>query len=98
MTQLNNGILKEPKKKQVFAIWMPIIDNSIPFQVSIVFFHENGNALPPNGDIVYPITKEKDTIFETAAHYHLKKLTEYYDTETREFKRQTKIIFVIKNH
>ena len=46
--------------------------------------------------IVYPITKEKDTIFETAAHYHLKKLTEYYDTETREFKRQAKIIFVIK--
>ena len=71
-------------------------EETIPFQVSIVFFRENGNALPPNGDIVYPITKEKDTIFETDAHYHLKKLTVYYDTETREFKRQTKIIFVIK--
>ena len=47
-------------------------EETIPFHVlSIVFFHENGNALSPNGDIVYPITKEKDPIFETAAHYML---------------------------
>ena len=54
---------------------------------------ENDKPLPTIGEIVYPITKEKDTISETSAHYHLNKLTEYYDTETREFKKQSKIIF-----
>ena len=75
---------------------MSPFEKTIPFQVSIVFFHENGNALPPNGDIVYPITKEKDTIFETSTHYHMNKLTKYYDTETRGFKKQSKIIFNLK--
>ena len=33
---------------------------------------------------------------KAAAHYHLNQLTEYYDTETREFKKQSKIIFNMK--
>ena len=71
-------------------------EETIPFQVSITFFHENDKPLPTHGDIVYPITKEKDTIFKTSASYHLDKLTEYYDTETREFKKKSKIIFNMK--
>ena len=45
---------------------------------------------------MYPITKEKDAIFETSMHYHLDRLTEYYDLETRKFKKQSKIIFIMK--
>ena len=71
-------------------------EETIPFQVSITFFHENDKPLPTHGDIVYPITKEKDTIFKTSASYHLDKLTEYYDNETREFKKKSKIIFNMK--
>ena len=71
-------------------------EETIPFQASITFFHENDKPLPTNGEIVYPITKEKDTIFETAAYYHMNKLTEYYDTETREVKTQSKIMFRMK--
>ena len=71
-------------------------EETIPFQVSITFVHENDKPLPTHGDIVYPITKEKDTIFKTSASYHLDKLTEYYDTETREFKKKSKIIFNMK--
>ena len=69
-------------------------EETIPFQASITFFHENDKPLPTNGDIVYPITNE--TIVKTSAHYHLDKLTEYYDTETRKFKKQSKIIFNMK--
>ena len=68
-------------------------EETIPFQVSITFFHENDKSFPTNGWIVYPFTKEKDTISETSVHYPLDQLTEYYDTETREFKKQSKIIF-----
>ena len=73
-------------------------EETIPFQASITFFHENDKPLPTNGEIVYPITNKKDhyTFFNTSAHHHLDKLTEYYDTETREFKKQSKIIFNMK--
>ena len=70
-------------------------EDTIPFQVSITFFQENDKPFPPIGDIVYPITK-KDAIFETSMHCHLDKLTEYYDLETRKFKKQSKIIFIMK--
>ena len=71
-------------------------EETIPFQVSITFFHENDKPFPTHGDIVYPITNEKDIIFQTSTHYPLLKLTEYYDTETRVFKKQSKIIFNLK--
>ena len=72
-------------------------EETIPFQASITFFHENDKPLSTNGDIVYPITQKKDhTFFKTSVHHHLDKLTEYYDTETREFKKQSKIIFNMK--
>ena len=69
-------------------------EESMSFQVFITFFHENYKPLRPNGDIVYPITEGKDTNFET--FFSLKKLTKYYDTETREFKNQDKIIFTME--
>ena len=53
-------------------------EETVPFQASITFFHENDKPLLTNGEIVYPITKAKDTIFETSAQHHLNKLTEYY--------------------
>merc|ERR1712218_123669 len=46
-------------------------EETIPFQASITFFHENDKPLPTSGGIVYPITKEKSKIFETSTHYHL---------------------------
>ena len=71
-------------------------EESIPFQASITFFHENDKPLLTNGDIVYPITNDQDTIFETSMQCHLNILTEYYDTQIREFKKQSKIIFNMK--
>ena len=71
-------------------------EDTIPFQASITFFRENDKPFPPIGDIVYPITEKNDTFFETSAQYHLSKLTKYYDTETRGFKKQSKIIFNLK--
>ena len=71
-------------------------EETIPFQASITFFHENDKPLATSGGIIYPITQEKDTIFETSTHYHMNKLTKYYDTETRGFKKQSKIIFNLK--
>ena len=52
-------------------------EETIPFEFSITFFHKNDKPLVTNGGMVYPITKEKDTIFETSAQYHLNMLTEY---------------------
>ena len=69
-------------------------EETTSFQVSITFFHENDKPLPPIGDIVYPITEGKDTNFETLIG--LKKITKYYDAETREFKNQSKIIFTLE--
>ena len=71
-------------------------EDTIPFQVSITFFQENDKPFPPIGDFVYPITKEKDAIFETSMHYHLDRLTEYYDLKTRKFKKQSRIIFIME--
>ena len=46
----------------------------------------------PFRDIVYPVTKEKETIFETSSiHCHLEKITKYYDIETKKYKNQSKI-------
>ena len=51
----------------------------------------------PFRDIVYPVTKEKETIFETSSiNCHLEKITKYYDSETREFKSQSKISFIVR--
>ena len=71
-------------------------EETIPFQASITFFHENDKPLPTSGGIVYPITKEKNKIFDTSTHHSLNQLTEYYDTETRGFKKQSKIIINLK--
>ena len=64
--------------------------------MSITFFHENEKPLPPIGDIVYPITEDEDTIFKTSINCHFKKITKYYDSETREFKNQSKISFIVR--
>ena len=71
-------------------------EETSPFQVSITFFHENDKPLPAIGDIVYPITEDKDTIFKTSINCHLEKITKYYDSETREFKSQSKISFIVR--
>ena len=67
-------------------------EEAIPFKVSITFFLKNGENFEFK-DNVYPITKGKNSILETSIQCHLKKLTEYYDTKTREIKNQSKIIF-----
>ena len=71
-------------------------EDAIPFEFTITFFHKNDKPLPTIKGIAHPITKEKDTIFETSIQYHLKMLTEYYDTESREFKKQSEIIFTME--
>ena len=71
-------------------------EETSPFQVSITFFHENYKPLPPIGDIVYPIIEDMDTIFKTSINCHFKKITKYYDCETREFKNQSKISFIMR--
>ena len=69
-------------------------EETTSFQVSITFFLENDKPLTSIGDIVYPITEGPDTNFENLIG--LKKITKYYDTETREFKNQSKIIFTLE--
>ena len=70
-------------------------EEAISFKVSITFFLENGESFELN-DNVSPITKGKDTILQTLIQCNLKRLTEYYDTNTREFKNQSKIDFILK--
>ena len=70
-------------------------EEAIPFKVSITFFLENGENFEIK-DKVFPITKGKDTILETSMNCHLKRLTEYYDANTREHKNQSKIDFTLK--
>ena len=70
-------------------------EEAIPFKVSITFFLKNGENFEIK-DNIYPITKGKDSILETSMQCHLKKLTEYYDTKTREIKNQPKIDFCLK--
>ena len=71
-------------------------EDTIPFQVTVTFYQENDKEITTTKDIVYPITKEKDSISETSTQWYLKKLTEYYDTDTREIKTQSKIMFRMK--
>ena len=60
--------------------------------ISLVFFCSSSFR-----DIVYPITEEKETIFETSSiHCHLEKITKYYDIETKEYKNHSKINFKMK--
>ena len=70
-------------------------EEAIPFKVAITFFLENGENFEIK-DKVFPITKGKDTILETSINCHLKRLTEYYDANTREHKNQSKIDFTLK--
>ena len=80
------------------AMMLGFQEETVPFEFSITFFRENDKPYPSIGDIVYPITKGKDfdSFLETSIQYHMKKLTEYYDPETKEFKKQSKIIFTLK--
>ena len=70
-------------------------EEAISFEVTITFFLENGKNFEIK-DNVYPITEGKDTILETSMQCHLKKLTKYYDVNTREIKNQPKIDFCLK--
>ena len=70
-------------------------EEAIPFEVSMTFFLENGKNFEFK-DNVYPITKDRNSFLETSMQCHLKKLTEYYDAKTREFKIQPKIDFTLK--
>ena len=72
-------------------------EDTIPFQVTVTFYQENDKKITTTEEIVYPITKPvDDTFFETSTYWSLKKLTEYYDTESREIKTQSKIMFRMK--
>ena len=72
-------------------------EDTIPFQVTVTFYQENDKKITTTEEIVYPITKPvDDTFFETSTNWNLKKLTEYYDIETREVKTQSKIMFRMK--
>ena len=72
-------------------------EDTIPFQVTVTFYQENDKKITTTEEIVYPITKPvDDTFFETSTNWNLKKLTEYYDTESRENKSQSKIMFRMK--
>ena len=72
-------------------------EDTIPFQVTVTFYQENEKKITTIEEIVYPITKPvDDTFFETSTNWNLKKLTEYYDTESREIKSQSKIMFRMK--
>ena len=66
------------------------------FDQKVLMEFKNEKPLPTSGGLVYPITKEKNKIFDTSTHHPLNQLTEYYDTETREFKKKSKIIFNMK--
>ena len=71
-------------------------EEAIPFKVSITFFLENGDNFEYK-DNVFPITEGKDTIFDTSViHIPHRRLTRYYDTESGEYKNQSKIIFNMK--
>ena len=69
------------------------------FLVSITFYSENKKKiLTTVEENVYPITLKKDHLTDTATctNWDLRKLTVYYDTETRTNKTQSKIIFRMK--
>ena len=69
------------------------------FLVSITFYSDNKKKiLTTVEENVYPITLKRDHLTDTATctNWDLRKLTVYYDTETRKFKTQSKIMFRIK--
>ena len=68
-------------------------EDTSPFQVSITFYQENDKKITTIEEGVFPITKEK---YVHCTNWDLKKLTEYYDTETREDKTQSNIMFRMK--
>ena len=71
-------------------------EDTIPFQVIVTFYQKNDKKITTTEDIVYPITRAKSSIFKTSTQWNLKKLTEYYDTETRMLKYQSNIMFRMK--
>ena len=71
-------------------------EDTIPFQVIVTFYQKNDKKITTTEDIVYPITRAKSSIFKTSTQWNLKKLTEYYDTETRRIKYQSNIMFRMK--
>ena len=79
----------------VRTLMLGLEEDAIPFKFEMTFFLENGKNFKIE-DNVYPITKDKNSILETSIQCHLKKLTEYYDTMTREIKNQPKIDFCLK--
>ena len=71
--------------------------DTTPFEVSITFFDGSNKKITTIEDKVYPITEDKDTIFDTSIiRIPLKRLSRYYDAETGEYKNQSKIIFTMK--
>ena len=71
-------------------------EDTIPFQVIVTFYQKNDKKITTTEDIVYPITRAKSSIFKTSTQWNLKKLTEYYDTETRRIIYQSNIMFRMK--
>ena len=71
-------------------------EDTIPFQVTVTFYQKNDKKITTTEDIVYPITRDKGSIYETSTQWNLKKLTEYYDTETRRIIYQSNIMFRMK--
>ena len=68
-------------------------ESAISFKVYLTFFHENGFRFTIE-DQVYPITendKEQDFLI-----VKLKKVVEYFDVKTFEYKKQAKIQFDLK--
>ena len=80
---------------KVRTLMLGFQEETIPFKVIITFFLKDGDNFEFK-DKVYPITVGKDSILETSIQCHLKKLTKYYDAETRELKDQAKIDFCLK--
>ena len=68
-------------------------ESAISFKVYLTFFHENGFRFTIE-DQVYPITEnDKEQDFSIVK---LKKVVEYFDVKTFEYKKQAKIQFDLK--
>ena len=67
------------------------------FKASITFYYENGKQFSFE-DYTYPISREKHllTTGEQCLSISLKKLTEYYNFDTKEYKSQPNIQFKIE--
>ena len=67
--------------------------NTIPFDVTMTFFLENGKNISMK-DCVYPVTENgKEAKFSKVS---LEKITEYFDAKSMELKCQPKIDFCLK--